>query len=63
MQNKRSQNFHRSPDQVTTIDDYFRDFAKFHVQKATELLQPLHVPGRDPLPDFSHMLPRNRPGS
>jgi hypothetical protein len=23
------------------------------VKKVTELLQPLHVPGRDPLPDFS----------
>ena len=36
-----------------TIDDYFREFSHFHVKKATELLQPLHVPGQDPLPDFS----------
>ena len=27
----------------------------FHVKKATELLQPLHVPGQDPLPDFSEL--------
>jgi hypothetical protein len=40
-------------DQIQTIDDYFREFSQFHVKKATELLQPLHVPGRDPLPDFS----------
>ncbi|MFI5459166.1 MAG: DEAD/DEAH box helicase family protein [Isosphaerales bacterium] len=38
-----------------TIDDYFREFSTFHVKKATELLQPLHVPGQDPLPDFSDM--------
>ena len=36
-----------------TIDDYFREYSTFHVKKATELLQPLHVPGHDPLPDFS----------
>ena len=36
-----------------TIDDYFREFSHFHVKKATELLQPLHTPGQDPLPDFS----------
>ena len=36
-----------------TIDDYFREFSHFHVKKATELLQPLHVPGQDPLPDFT----------
>jgi superfamily II DNA or RNA helicase len=43
-------------DHITTIDDYFREYGRFHVQKATQLLQPLHVPGRDPLPDFSDML-------
>jgi hypothetical protein len=37
-----------------TIDDYFREYSHFHVKKATELLQPLHVPGQDPLPDFLH---------
>ena len=36
-----------------TIDDYFREFSHFHVKKATELLQPLHTPGQDQLPDFS----------
>ena len=36
-----------------TIDDYFREYSHFHVKKATELLQPLHTPGQDPLPDFS----------
>src|SRR4029077_3235632 len=29
------------------------EYSTFHVKKATELLQPLHVPGQDPLPDFS----------
>ena len=38
-----------------TIDDYFREYSTYHVKKATELLQPLHVPGQDPLPDFSDM--------
>jgi len=42
-------------DQIQTIDDYFREFSHFHVKKATELLDPLHVPGRDPLPDFSDL--------
>ncbi len=27
-----------------TIDDYFREYSTYHVKKATELLQPLHVP-------------------
>jgi hypothetical protein len=40
-------------DQILTIDDYFREFSHFHVRKATELLRPLHTPGRDLLPDFS----------
>ncbi len=39
--------------QIQTIDDYFREFSHFRVRKATELLQPLHTPGRDPLPNFS----------
>ena len=36
-----------------TIDGYFAEFSHFHVEKATELLKPLHTPGQDPLPDFS----------
>jgi hypothetical protein len=40
-------------DQITTIDDYFREFSHFHVKKASELLAPFHVPGRDPLPEVS----------
>jgi superfamily II DNA or RNA helicase len=40
-------------DQIQTIDAYFSAFARHHAQKASQLLQPLHVPGRDPLPDFS----------
>ena len=36
-----------------TIDGYFAAFSRFHVKKATDLLQPLHTPGQDPLPDFS----------
>jgi superfamily II DNA or RNA helicase len=39
-------------DQVT-IDDYFREYSHFHVKKPTELPQPLHTPGQDPLPEFS----------
>ena len=38
-------------DQIQTIDDYFQGFGKHHVQKATELLRPLHVPGQDALPN------------
>jgi Type III restriction enzyme, res subunit len=37
-----------------TIDDYFREYSHFHVKKASELLQPLHTPGQDPLPDFTY---------
>jgi hypothetical protein len=36
-----------------TIDDHFREYSHFHVKKETELLQPLHTQGHDPLPDFS----------
>jgi hypothetical protein len=43
-------------DQIHTIDDYFAAFGRHHVQKATQLLQPLHVPGRDPLPEFSDVI-------
>ena len=43
-------------DQIQTIDDYFAAFSSFHVKKATELLDPLHVPGSDSLTDFSDML-------
>jgi Type III restriction enzyme, res subunit len=42
-------------DQIQTIDDYFAAFSSFHVRKASELLDPLHVPGRDPLPAFSEL--------
>jgi hypothetical protein len=42
-------------DQIQTIDDYFAAFGRYHVQKATELLRPLHVPRKDPLPDFSDL--------
>jgi WD40 repeat protein len=43
-------------DQIQPIDDYFAAFGRHHVQKASQLLQPLHVPGQDVLPDFSDML-------
>jgi hypothetical protein len=43
-------------DQIQTIDDYFAAHGRHHVQKATQLLRPLHVPGQDPLPDFSDVL-------
>jgi hypothetical protein len=42
-------------DQIQTIDDYFAAYSSFHVRKASELLDPLHVPGRDPLPCFSEL--------
>jgi hypothetical protein len=42
-------------DEIQTIDDYFAAFGKHHVQEATELLRPLHVPGQDPVPDFSQL--------
>jgi len=31
-------------DQIQTIDDYFGAFGRYHVQKATQLLQPLAPP-------------------
>ena len=42
-------------DRIQTIDDYFAAFGRHHVQKASQLLQPLHVPGKDQLSDFSDM--------
>ncbi len=41
---------------TTTIDNYFQQYGKFHVAKATELLEPLHKPGVDELPKFEHVL-------
>ena len=42
--------------QITGIDDYLRSYGKPLGKKAITALTPLHVPGRDPLPDFSDLL-------
>jgi hypothetical protein len=39
--------------ECTDLFDYFRRYGEIHVQKAESLLSPLHVVGRDALPDFS----------
>jgi hypothetical protein len=43
-------------DNISSIDDYFREYGHWHVKKATTLLQPLHVPGQDQLPNFPDSL-------
>lgn len=42
--------------QQKTIDGYFAEFGEFHAHKAAEMLEPLHRPGIDPVPDFSTAL-------
>src|SRR5262245_61825715 len=37
---------------IQTIDQYFSEFGPNMAAKAMSLLSPLHMPGRDPLPDF-----------
>lgn len=41
--------------QINSLDHYFQLFGSYHAKKAGEILDPLHVPGRDPTPDFSDM--------
>ena len=41
---------------IDTLDDYLRGYGKILGKKAVTALAPLHVPGHDPLPDFSDML-------
>lgn len=38
---------------VTTLDEYLHRYGPLLGKQAEEALNPLHVPGRDPLPDFS----------
>jgi hypothetical protein len=38
-----------------SIDDYLKSYAQLHVRKAQALMDPLHVPSRDPLPDFGEV--------
>lgn len=42
--------------QITGIDDYLRSYGKPLGKKAITALTPLHVPGRDPLPDFNLLM-------
>ena len=42
-------------DHIQTIYDYFAGFGRHYVQKSTQLLQPLHAPGQDLLPEFSEL--------
>lgn len=39
--------------EITSMDDYLRYYGRLLGKKAIESLDPLHVPGRDDLPDFS----------
>jgi clan AA aspartic protease (TIGR02281 family) len=42
--------------EIDCLDDYLRSYGKILGKQAITALQPLHVPGRDPLPDFSDLL-------
>lgn len=43
-------------DDITTLDDYLTRYGPLLGQQAQETLDPLHVPGRDKLPDYSQFL-------
>jgi hypothetical protein len=47
--------FPDSLDEVSSLDGYLSVFGRVIGQKAIDSLDPLHVPGRDPLPDFRHV--------
>ena len=42
--------------QIKSMDDYLRSYGKILGKKAITSLAPLHVPGRDPLPDFDLLM-------
>ncbi len=41
---------------IQGLDDYLKSYGSILGKKAINALAPLHVPGRDPLPDFDDML-------
>ena len=43
-------------EEIVSMDEYLRSFGKTLGRKAITELSPLHVPGRDSLPDFDDML-------
>src|SRR4051812_14463287 len=46
----------RAPHEITSMDDYLHNYGRILGRKAIKALSPLHVPGRDPLPDFDDLL-------
>ena len=42
--------------ELNSMDEYLRSYGKILGKKAIHALAPLHVPNRDPLPDFSECL-------
>ena len=42
--------------EIASLDDYLKSYGKILGKKAIHALNPLHVPNRDPLPDFEDML-------
>ena len=51
----------REPDpkplhEITSMDGYLQNYGRILGKKAITALAPLHVPGRDPLPDFDDLL-------
>ena len=39
---------------IPTLTGYLRNYGKSLAKKAIKSLRPLHLPGRDPLPDFEY---------
>ncbi len=42
--------------EIGSMDEYLQNYGKILGKKAISALAPMHVPGRDPLPDFSELL-------
>src|SRR4051812_7599482 len=42
--------------EITTLDGYLRSHGRILGKKAVSALAPLHVPNKDPLPDFDELL-------
>jgi hypothetical protein len=42
--------------ELTSLDGYLKNYGRILGKKAITALEPLHVPGRDPLPDFDDLL-------
>jgi hypothetical protein len=47
--------------EIATLDDFLSEYGGMYARHVLETLQPLHVPDRDPLPDFGYVPAGRKP--